>query len=194
MDEDFIENEFYPFYFQLTVINVRLKLKEKLNKQQEEFLKNIQMIIPIFNRINKNNKVYLEELLKKEMNPTRKIDIVEKEQEEDEIDEEGDKLVEALTINALKQLQDIRQSKWMKVSYELDEDSSDEETESAQDQTATGDEGKVESSGKVEGNGQVGGAERIEDQERIDGQERIEGETLREKVNDITLRSEIVAN
>ena len=81
--------------------------------------KNLSLIIPIFNRLCNNEKINLSNLFKTDNQENKK----------EEVDLEGDKIVNNITEKYIKLLETIQEEKWVKFSYESDIEFSDDDDE-----------------------------------------------------------------
>src|SRR3990172_4862943 len=66
MDKSF-EDSFNSFYLKLTLLNYRHRTKLEFSPEQVNTLKLLKLIIPIFNRLEKNNTITIEDV--KNFNP-----------------------------------------------------------------------------------------------------------------------------
>ena len=125
MEDEFYEKQFNPFFLQLCIINVKTIMQKQLTKDQIKFCADLKYIIPIFNRLNEDKMTTIEQIMndgmRNKVQPEKKEDVNEEKPEE--IDLDGDKLVEDWTTNSLKMLNDIKKNKWMTTICDYEADS-----------------------------------------------------------------------
>ena len=132
---------FNSFYLKLTLLNYRYRSKLDFTPDQLNTLKLLKLIIPIFNRLEENDTLTIDDVKNFKPNESETIPSVVttihnnslKEQEtstEDDVeDPEGDKQIEELTKKALEQLETIRNRGWILVQL------SDDDNEEGEDET-----------------------------------------------------------
>jgi hypothetical protein len=158
MDKSF-EDLFNSFYLKLTLLNYKYRSKIESSAIEQKFAKCLRLIIPIFNRLQENDNMTIEDVknfsenskeeypfidtfknpsLKENTNvptitTTTTTPTTEDSEDEDKEDPEGDKQIEELTKKSLAQLELIRQQAWgiVESSEENDEtiESEDEDEE-----------------------------------------------------------------
>jgi len=156
MDTKFYEDYFKDFFVNISIINVKYNTGVELNEKQKAMCKNLEIIVPIFTRLNKNNMVTLDDIidgniegnnnenLENNQNNESKItsftynssnynsNIQEQKEEEEETssDEEGDLIVENISLKALESLGNVRENARYKIHDYYEESDSDSDYDS----------------------------------------------------------------
>jgi predicted transcriptional regulator len=142
--------DFVDFYTKMTILNFKLHKGYKLEKEYEEFYSAVQFLIPVFNNIIKNKNLTLDKVLNGKSFETEMVQTSQKyeniptihvqsendypfvnevkpepvkvQEEEDEADPEGDKIVLELTKKSLEKLNEIQNQGWAIIEVEDSED------------------------------------------------------------------------
>jgi hypothetical protein len=127
MDKTF-EESFNNFFLKLVVLNYKHREGLPHTKEDQRMMRLLNILIPIYNRLEENESISLEDLEVKAttFNPSTKpeLDSVEKHNQsdsEDEPDPVGDQQIEKLTEESLKILHDIRTNGWVNVESDSDD-------------------------------------------------------------------------
>ena len=128
MDRTF-EDSFNKFFLKIVVLNYKNRESLPYTKEDQRIMRLLNILIPIYNRLESNDSISLEDLESSSIIPIpiikTELDTVEKQNlsdSEDEVDLVGDQQIEKLTEESLKLLQEIRTNGWVNVESENEED------------------------------------------------------------------------
>jgi len=130
MDRTF-EDSFNKFFLKLVVLNYKYRESLPYTKEDQRIMRLLNIMIPIYNRLESNDSISLEDLESSSTIPIQtptiktELDTVEKKNQsdsEDEVDLVGDQQIEKLTEESLKLLHEIRTNGWVNVESENEED------------------------------------------------------------------------
>ncbi|ARF11408.1 hypothetical protein Klosneuvirus_1_265 [Klosneuvirus KNV1] len=128
MDRTF-EDSFNKFFLKIVVLNYKNRESLPYTKEDQRIMRLLNILIPIYNRLESNDSISLEDLESSSTIPIpiikTELDTVEKQNlsdSEDEVDLVGDQQIEKLTEESLKLLQEIRTNGWVNVESENEED------------------------------------------------------------------------
>jgi len=149
------EELFNDFYIKLTVLNYKYRSKIQLNDAEKNSLNYLKIIIPIFNKLIDKDDLTIEDVknfsnfsnigntdatkeqhtdylfvdtdTNKEQKPTIS------DSDDDEPDPEGDKQVEELTEKSLRQLEIIKNKRWIMIELEDEQDDGEVDDSSTSD-------------------------------------------------------------
>src|SRR3990170_401410 len=122
MDKSF-EDSFNSFYLKLTLLNYRHRTKLEFSPEQVNTVKLLKLIIPIFNRLEKNNTITIEDV--KNFNPDESGifqssgTTIQNNSNKKQIDE--------LTKKAIAQIEIIRNKNWIVIQLSDDENTVNED-------------------------------------------------------------------
>lgn len=127
MDKTF-EDSFNKFFVKLVVLNYKLKEEIAYTKEDEQILRLLNVLIPIYNRLETNDNISLEDVDTTTTTSVStvkvELDLIEQKNQSDSEDEDdpiGDQQIKKLTEESLKILHDIRTNAWVNIESESDE-------------------------------------------------------------------------
>lgn len=116
MDKTF-EDLFNNFFLKIVLLNYKYRESIPYSKEDQKTLKILNVLIPIYNRLEKDDSAGLEEVdAINTINNNYNLDPVEIQNDSDSEDDlEGDQQVKNLTENSLLILNTIRKNNWITI-------------------------------------------------------------------------------